>query len=943
MQARLAVLALAVLFGDAPAAGPPRPCPDGRFVLDPQRPFLGNAPGATNVWLDRGRLALSPHCPLVAARVRARRGGLLLRARWDACGTAFGRSKLVARVSGPDCARLRGTFRTRFVARPGAGGRSRTVRLRAGRSILGDRVPTDPRSPWPKFRRDAAQTGRSPIRPSASGGLRWAFPTGKGIFSTPVVGHGGRVYVGSADRIFYALERDGTVAWTLETGEIIDSAALLDDEGLVYFGSGDGRLYVRRADTGEAVRTFQADPPAATGAFIDWFEANVAMGPDRTLYVPNDNFFTYAIDPRTLAVRWRFRTADQTWSLPAVDVDRDLLYMGNNNLLALLGPNTFAIEAATGTARWTHATDGSIAASPMLTPDGLVVVGGFDGWVRAYDAESGAARWAFGARDHIYASPGLLPDGTIVQPSADGSVYALDPASGAVRWQFDTRDAIRSSPAIDGDGNVYVGSGEGRLFVLNPDGTLRWSLRLIDAPRDDLNASPALGLDAIVIAGESGEVFSVPYDWCLRPEAASDPGCRLGPGEDLPSDGARLYFTSRFGRLEDPPPPTIEANQPLAFTLFVRSGGDTVLAHLDAARLVVTVDPPAAHRIDVSGDRKFVTLIPAERWSGPGGGTVTVDLAGNFLVDPDREGLRFSGGRVGGAFAERFSFTVPPAADGGVFPLPIPAAPGDPSGLWELSRFATPLPTILPSYNQIGFDSLHYLLSLVESSGDGRTIGWVHGGRRAVGSTRTVADPTSRVLFPVELRHDGGLWTLVNEDGFSIEFNGIRLPFRLFRLATRVDTAGAALAPPALSVLTVCGGITFYGQFLRQLGFCNPQTDVLDVFGAAELSVHPDSPLQPPTGLGAVTLAATTEHLTATFAGSSLRPDTHQVGLLAVDAATGRPLALDYGYGTERTAGPDGTLTAVRVPYDGATIPETLRIYLLVDGYPAARTTAGRP
>ena len=261
--------------------------------------------------------------------------------------------------------------------------------LRAERAPFGDRVPTDPRSPWPKFRRDAAQTGRSPVRPSTTGGAPWAFPTGKGIFSTPVIGPDRRIYVGSADRTFYALERDGTVAWTVQTGEIIDSAALLDDAGVVYFGSGDGTLYARRAGSGAEVWAFDADPPAATGAFIDWFEANVAMGPDRTLYVPNDNFLTYAIDPETRAVRWRFQTADQTWSLPAVDPERGLLFMGNNNLLALLGPNTFAIDAASGETRWSHATDGTIAASPMLTPDGLVVVGGFDGWVRAYDADTG--------------------------------------------------------------------------------------------------------------------------------------------------------------------------------------------------------------------------------------------------------------------------------------------------------------------------------------------------------------------------------------------------------------------------------------------------------------------------------------------------------------------------------------------------------------------------
>src|SRR5262249_31475745 len=155
-------------------------------------------------------------------------------------------------------------------------------------------------------------------------------------------------------------------------------------------------------------------------------------------------------------------------------------------------------------------------------------------------------RWSFGARDHIYASPALLPDGLVVQPAADGTVYAIDPERGDVVWQFDTRDALRSSPAVDANGNVHLRSGEGRLCVIGQNGRLRWSMRLIDADRDDLNASPALGKDAIVIAGESGEVFSVPYDYCLRPEAASDTRCRLGPGEDLPDDGAALFYTTSF-------------------------------------------------------------------------------------------------------------------------------------------------------------------------------------------------------------------------------------------------------------------------------------------------------------------------------------------------------------------------------------------------------------
>src|SRR5258708_32528222 len=83
-------------------------------------------------------------------------------------------------------------------------------------------------APWPKFRGDAAQTGASAVRPTKMGGALWDFRTAKGIFSSPVVAADGTIYVGSADRTFYALNADGTLKWKLLTGEIIDSAALLD-------------------------------------------------------------------------------------------------------------------------------------------------------------------------------------------------------------------------------------------------------------------------------------------------------------------------------------------------------------------------------------------------------------------------------------------------------------------------------------------------------------------------------------------------------------------------------------------------------------------------------------------------------------------------------------------------------------------------------------------
>jgi len=116
--------------------------------------------------------------------------------------------------------------------------------VRATRAPYAYDVPLDPLSPWPKFRRTSKQDGRSSITPSSTGGSLWTFQTGKGIFSTPVIDGDGTVYVGSADRTFYAIAEDGSLRWSRLTGEIIDSSALLDDRGRVYL---PGRLR-RRAD-----------------------------------------------------------------------------------------------------------------------------------------------------------------------------------------------------------------------------------------------------------------------------------------------------------------------------------------------------------------------------------------------------------------------------------------------------------------------------------------------------------------------------------------------------------------------------------------------------------------------------------------------------------------------------------------------------------------------
>jgi outer membrane protein assembly factor BamB len=794
-------------------------------------------------------------------------------------------------------------------------------------------LPLAPDSPWPKFRADGAQTGVAPIEPTDDGSAPWVFETGKGIFSSPVIAADGTIYIGSADRNFYAISRDGEELWRVETGEIIDSSALLDDLGRVYFGSGDGNLYALDAETGDEVWTFTADEPTGA-ALINWFEGNVGITPDGTLIAGNDNFRLYGIDRDTGERVWRANMPDQTWSLPAIDLRRGRMVVGNNNLLGL-GSNVIAFDLE-GNQLWGSRGTATVAASPVITFFEVAYVGAFDGYLRGYDTRTGDIIWEFPTNDHIYASPALHPDTEdLIQPSADGTVYSISD-EGEARWAFDWGSPIRSSPVIDGNGIIYMGTGDGHLLVLNPDGTLRWALRLIDEDRDDLNASPAIGEHAVYLAGESGEVFSVPIDFCLRSEELDNPDCVFGPSERLPDEGVFLRYTTGFGTALAEAPAGIHRNQPLAFTLEVRADDETVLALIDAASLEVTVTPDVPVDAEVSANRRFVTVVPASPggyFEGDESGEVSVRLAGRYLVDPDRDGLAMSGGTDAGGFDETFTFALTPAPEEPFAPT-VPAEPGDDASVWELSRLAAPLPTLLPSYNQIGFDSLHFLVGLVGESPTG-AIGWlVSAAPGADGVVRAI--PGTRGMFPFEVSYEDGQITFVNQGGLALEVMSAVIAFDSFRVSALLGADGAGVGAASVHAAVECGNIEPYGTFLRALGMCNPDSDILTAFGATLLTPWEGGVQSAPTGVGEPTFGLTEIEASVILSGSSLALDEHAFALLLVDEATGRPINLDYGPNL-RSFGNGGVLEGVTLPVDRDALPDQVRLYLLVDTYPAAQ------
>jgi outer membrane protein assembly factor BamB len=791
------------------------------------------------------------------------------------------------------------------------------------------RAPLDTKAAWPKFRGDMNQSGASARVSDGSLGRSWVVQTGKGIFSSPVVGGDGTVYIGSADRWFYAIAADGSLGWKVPAEEIIDSAALLDDSGRVYFAAGDGKVRAVDRTSGAVVWTMSADPPSTRNAYINWFEGNVAISPSGELVAPNDGFQIYRIDRATGAVASRIVMRDQTWSSPAFSWATGTMVIGNNDLL---GSNLFGYPAD-GSGTWGAKLGGSVAASPMLSADEkTAVVGSFDGSVYAYDTESGDLRWSFATRDHVYASPARLPDGGIVQASTDGTVYALEP-SGELRWQYDTREPIRSSPAIDGAGRIYVGSGDGKLIVLEPSGKRRWSLRLVHADRNDMNASPALGPDAVIVASESGQIFSVPYDYCLRPDQAANADCQVGGDEGLGGAGASLFFTTPFGALTDSLPASIGVADPLVFSLVARSETGTVLATLDASDLLATVAPAVAFDTHVSGDRRFVVLTPKTTWTFDGSDALRVSVKGTSRVDFDRHGLVLTGGKAGPSFAfdATTHATKGSLADAAAATAPAPLAALTSSGaaVWAVNRLALPLPTMLPSYNQIGFDSLHHLVTAVDVGG-GRTLGWMIGAMPDA-QGNVVADPSTRLFVPMNVRITGASLTFESASAVGVVVMNFTLPMETFRFtAPLVGSTSASAITLALDGTANCSSIPTYGVFLDSLGLCNATTHELVVHGGANLErVMQSAPISA-GAIGTVTPVRSGSSLALQFAGATVKAAEHAIGFAVADPS-GAIVRADYGPKLTVGTNPDGTLSGLSVDFQSVTIPSGSRALVFVD------------
>jgi eukaryotic-like serine/threonine-protein kinase len=292
------------------------------------------------------------------------------------------------------------------------------------------------------FRGDAAHTGTYRAEgPRQFHRIKWKFPTGDRIVSSPVY-QDGRIYIGGDDGNVYAVDAaDGRQLWKRRTGGPVSATPAVAGDTL-YVGSYDGKLYALDTRTGALRWKF------TTGGERR-FEAKGLHGLQPKNQTIADPFDVYLSSPVVAA---------------------GAVYFGSGD------GNVYALDATSGDLKWKFQTGDVVHASPAFA-DGVVFFGSWDSYFYAVDARTGAQKWRFhGGEDAVthnqvgFQSSPAVVNGVVYTGCRDSNLYAIDAVTGKEKWRFNNAGSwVISSPAVTQGKVIFSTSDSSLYYVLDAE------------------------------------------------------------------------------------------------------------------------------------------------------------------------------------------------------------------------------------------------------------------------------------------------------------------------------------------------------------------------------------------------------------------------------------------------------------------------------------------
>ncbi len=314
---------------------------------------------------------------------------------------------------------------------------------------------------------DGSSSEWTPLRPSGGVGMDSLRFSASGTYYIKAIAQDsfGLISETSLVKVFVVVD-EGTVLWWLPGEDFISSPALgeaLQGSELrpaLLIGGTDERFYAY--DPYQVETLYMAS--AGAGVFEE-FASSPAIGPDGTVYIGNENGGFYALNTAG-AIKWVFPET--------------------------LGQNAFSSSAA---------VDGN-----------FIYLAGEDGFLRKFrdNGNFWTELWSYPLSSDINSSPVILPNGKVVVVDDSGYVVCVNAGDGSLSWQYLINAGVASSPAVDADGNIYIGTDEGVLVSLTQDGSLRWTFQVEEQTFNDIYSSPVIDQSGNIYFGcENGFFYKV--------------------------------------------------------------------------------------------------------------------------------------------------------------------------------------------------------------------------------------------------------------------------------------------------------------------------------------------------------------------------------------------------------------------------------------------------
>ncbi|MBS1717547.1 MAG: PQQ-binding-like beta-propeller repeat protein [Armatimonadetes bacterium] len=352
--------------------------------------------------------------------------------------------------------------------------------------------------------------------------VKWKFPTGGRIYSSPVTANG-LIYFGGDDSNVYAVDAEtGVQKWMTTTGGPVNSTPAVVD-GNLYVVSFDGRLYCLDALTGDIKWKFATEGERR-------FEAKGIHG-----FKPRNQTFPDLFDTFL--------------SSPAV-VD-GVVYFGCGD------GNIYAVNGSDGELKWKFKTNDVVHSSPAVA-GGIVYAGSWDSYFYAIDAATGALKWKFqGGEDPVihnqvgFQSSPTVKDGIVYTGCRDSNLYALDALTGKEVFRSNNQGSwVIVTPAVVGDTLLY-GTSDSR--VVRAMDAKTGKDKYLEKAQGFIFSSPTVAGDVIVhgtFAGtlEARDLATGKLLWSFRTDGAKqNPFWALTPTGDM---NTQFVFNTQYFYLE---------------------------------------------------------------------------------------------------------------------------------------------------------------------------------------------------------------------------------------------------------------------------------------------------------------------------------------------------------------------------------------------------------